>query len=98
MKSDCRPWLLDPERRAHLLGLYREDRKSDLPEDILNEMNAQGLVDIFPDGSQHLSRKGTSLAYNIAEFGIQVDNRSVFPIIEKLNVFPGSIVLDVGCG
>jgi ubiquinone/menaquinone biosynthesis C-methylase UbiE len=108
MKLDCRPWLLDPERRGHLLGLlynedflnkgFRKDRKSDLPEPILNEMNTQGLLDTFPDGSQRLSREGWLLAYNIEEYRLDAERRRIFSILEKVNIFPGSVVLDVGCG
>ena len=96
MKANYWPWLLDPERRGHLIDVYRKDGRSDLPGHILTEMNNQGLLHTFSDGSQRLSRKGRLLAYNIEEYRIQLDK--IFSVLDKLNIFPGSVVLDVGCG
>jgi len=98
VNSDLRLWLLDPERRDPLISLYRKDKPFDAPVWVLNEMKAQGLLENFHVGSQGLSAKGRLLAYNIEEFRIQVENGNIFPILEKLDIFPGSIVLDVGCG
>lgn len=98
MKPDCRPWLLDPRRRDSLIRLYRKNKEFDAPGWVVKEMKAQGLLETFPDSSQSLSTKGRLLAYDIEEFRIQVVNGKIFPILEKLDVFPGSIVLDVGCG
>lgn len=97
-RSDLLPWLLDPRRRDHLICLYRKVENSDTPNDILNEMSTQGFLDILPDGTQRLSRKGRLLAYNIEEYSIQVESGKIFSLSEKLNVFPRSVVLDVGCG
>jgi len=90
--------LLDPERRDPLIRLYRKDKGFATPGRVLKEMESQGLLETFPDGSQGLSRTGKLLAYNIEEFRIQVESGKIFSILDKLNVFPGSIVLDVGCG
>ena len=97
VKADLRPWMSDPERRDVLIRLYRKEKGFEAQGRVVEELKAQGLLEILPDGSQHLSRKGTLLAYNIAEFTIQVNSGKMFPVLEKLNVFPGSIVLDVGC-
>jgi len=61
-------------------------------------MKAHGLLESSRDLSQALSRKGELLAYNIEEFRIQIENRKIFSVLDKLNVSPGSVVLDVGCG
>jgi len=98
MKLDLRPWLLDPDRRDCLIRSYRKEKEFNPPACILEEMNAHGLLERFPDLSQGLSRAGELLAYNIEEFRIQIENRKIFSVLEKLNVSLGNVVLDVGCG
>ena len=98
MKPDLRPWLLDPDRRDCLLRSYRKDNQFNAPAHILDEMNAHGLWQSFPDLSQGLSRTGELLAYNIEEFRIQIESRKIFSVLEKMNLSLGNVVLDVGCG
>lgn len=96
MKPDFRSWLLDDERRNYLIQLYKKESQFDVPDWALKEMEAQGLLET--SSSRRLSRQGDLLAYNIEEFRIQIEHRKMSAVVEKLNVFPGSVVLDIGCG
>ena len=96
--SDLHSWLLDRERRDALVALWREQKETSVSEKIFNEMEAQGLCEIFSGHRRALTKKGKLLAYNIEEFRIQVESGKVFDLLNKLNIFSGSVVLDLGCG
>jgi len=97
MTIDFRQWLVDSELRDSLLRLYRKE-DGEPSGSILTQLKASGLLDTDIDGTYRLSRQGTLLAYNIAEFMIQIENRNIFSVLEQLNILPGEVVLDVGCG
>jgi SAM-dependent methyltransferase len=92
-------WLIDPVRRSALIDIYRNQNASHISEALLKEMQDQGLVAILSNGVTTLTRKGQLLAYNLAEYSIQMENNcTAFSIIEELNVLPATVVVDIGCG
>ena len=98
MKADLRPWLLNCERREALLALYNGDDGRYVPVWITEELDQLGLLRTAADGSRCLTRHGRLLAYNIAEFGIQMGSQRMASTLQSLKIARSSVVLDIGCG
>ena len=96
--SDLHLWLLDGDRRDALVSIWKEQKEVNVSAQIFKEMEALGLCEWFSGHGRALTKKGKLLAYNIEEFRIQVESGKILDLLKVLNIFPGSVVLDLGCG